>query len=237
MLVQPSGVTPTIGSPGLHCEQCELNKSNAINMSIMGRLLINEKSFPPKWGPFFFLTTQLMACMFPLTCFVVWAATVFLTRPWQLSRPGCTDRPWRLETVHVSFSSRIFWFTFQPQWYVTFSIMYDLVLLSSNRALMHNDLLPFSTTIGTVLNGTSSLSSVIEVTNVLVPGSPSVQFLGEIVFVLPIVSVWGSSGKLCFTKIPLCPPLRGKRSSLEGHPLIGQRLALLHVALLWELEK
>lgn len=103
---------------------------------------------------------------------------------------------------------------------------------------MHNNLLPFSTTIGTVLNGTSSLASVRVVTNVLAPGSPSVQFLGEIVFVLPIVTpVWGSSGKLCFTKIPLCPPLRGKRLSLEGHPLIGQRLALLHAALLWELEK
>lgn len=68
------------------------------------------------------------------------------------------------------------------------------MLLSSNRALMHNDLFPFFTTIGIVLNGTSSLLSEREVTNVPAPGSPSVQFLGEMVLLLPDVSVWGSSG-------------------------------------------
>ena len=68
MLVHPKGVSLAMGSPRLPLlsfnEQCESAKSNPINISMKGKFI------PAKRGHFF-STTQLTACMLPVTPFIV----------------------------------------------------------------------------------------------------------------------------------------------------------------------
>ena len=72
-----------MGSPGLprtsFNEQSKSDKSNPINMSMVGRLPSDGKFIPFKWDHLFFSCDQLMARMFRVMRFVVWASTVFLT--------------------------------------------------------------------------------------------------------------------------------------------------------------